>query len=36
MKEKFGVGVTAEHRQERSLLDLFYCRRAGLILGIPE
>lgn len=36
MKEKFGVGVTAEHRQEQSLLDLFYCRRAGFILGITE
>ena len=36
MKEKFSVGVTAEHRQERPLLDLFYCRHAALMLGITE
>lgn len=36
MNEKFGVGVTEEHRQGQSLLDVFYCRRAGLILGITE
>lgn len=36
MEKIFGAGVTAEHRQEQSLLDLFYCRHAVLILGITE
>lgn len=34
MEKIFGAGVTAEHRQKQSLLDLFYCRHAGLILCI--
>lgn len=36
MEKIFGAGVTAECRQEQSLLDLFYCRHALLILGITE
>lgn len=36
MEKIFGVGVTAEHCQEQSLLDVFYYRHAGLILGITE